>query len=157
MAEFAGPLLSVVVPVHNSPGILERCLIAIAAQLVPGDELIVVDDASTEDVGPVAIRFHAALIRLEQPSGPAAARNRGAERATRPALLFVDADVVLQPDAIARGRAQLADPSIDGVIGSYDDSPESPTLVSQFKNLAHHYFHQSAGGRVPAAVSIVLA
>jgi GT2 family glycosyltransferase len=148
MAEFAGPLLSVVVPVHNSARTLERCLSAIAAQLVPGDELIVVDDGSTDDVRSVAIRFNAALIRLEPSSGPAAARNRGADRATRPALLFVDADVVLHADAIQRGRAQLGDPSIDGVIGSYDDSPECRTRVSQFKNLAHHYFHQSAGGRV---------
>jgi GT2 family glycosyltransferase len=148
MAEFAGSLLSVVVPVHNGPSTLERCLSAITAQLVPDDELIVVDDGSTDDVRTVAVRCHAALIRLEHPSGPAAARNRGAERATRPALLFVDADVVLQPDAIQRGRAKLGDPSIDGVIGSYDDSPESRTLVSQFKNLAHHFFHQSAGGRV---------
>jgi GT2 family glycosyltransferase len=148
MAEFAAPLLSVVVPVHNSARTLERCLSAIAAQLVPDDELIVVDDGSTEDVRSVAIRFNAALIRLDHSSGPAAARNRGADRATHPALLFVDADVVLQPDAIQRGRAKFGDPSIDGVIGSYDDSPESRTLVSQFKNLAHYYFHQSAGGRV---------
>src|SRR5262245_44260985 len=65
----------------------------------------------------------------------------------RPVLFFVDADVVLHPDAIARGRAQLVDPSVDAVIGSYDDTPDARTLVSQFKNLAQHYFHQRAAGR----------
>jgi glycosyltransferase involved in cell wall biosynthesis len=147
MAEFAGTL-SVVIPVHNSARTLERCVSAIAAQLAPGDELIVVDDGSTDDVRSVAKRFRATLVRLERQSGAAAARNRGADRATRPVLLFVDADVVLHPGAIALGRAQFADPSIDAVIGSYDDTPEARTLVSQFKNLAHHYFHQCASGRV---------
>jgi GT2 family glycosyltransferase len=148
MAEFAVPLLSVVIPVYNSARTLERCLSAVSAQLRPGDEVIVVDDRSTDDVGAVAKRFRAMLIRLDRQSGAAAARNRGADRATRPVILFIDADVVLRTDAIARGRAQFVDPSIDAVIGSYDDTPEARTLVSQFKNLAHHYFHQRAGGRV---------
>src|SRR5262245_48326138 len=148
MAEFTGPSLSVVIPVYNSAITLERCLSAVSAQLVAGDEAIVVDDGSTDDPGAVARRFGATLIRLDQRSGAAAARNRGAERATRPVLLFVDADVVLHDDAVGRGRASFADPSVDAVIGSYDDTPEARTVVSQFKNLAHHYFHQRAGGPI---------
>lgn len=148
MAELADLSLSVVIPVYNSAETLERCLSTIAAQLGPGDEVIVVDDGSTDDVPAVAGRFRATIVRLDRRSGVAAARNRGADRATRPVLLFVDADVVLHADAIARGRARLADPSVAGVIGSYDDTPASRTTVSQFKNLAHHYFHQRAAGRV---------
>jgi GT2 family glycosyltransferase len=148
MAELADLPVSVVIPVHNSAGTLERCLIAVSAQLGPGDELIVVDDGSTEDVNAVGKRFGVTMVRLDRRSGVAAARNRGAERATRPLLCFVDADVVLHPDAVDRGRAHFADPSVDAVIGSYDDTPEARTLVSQFKNLAHHYFHQRAAGRV---------
>ena len=117
MVEFAVPLLSVVIPVYNSARTLERCLSAVSAQLRPGDEVIVVDDRSTDDVGAVAKRFRATLVRLDRQSGAAAARNRGADRATRPVLLFIDADVVLRTDAIARGRAQFVDPSIDAVIG----------------------------------------
>jgi GT2 family glycosyltransferase len=88
------------------------------------------------------------LVRLDRQSGVAAARNRGADRATCPVLFFVDADVVLHPHALARGRSHFVVSSVDGVIGSYDDTPEARTLVSQFKNLAHHYFHQRAEGRV---------
>jgi GT2 family glycosyltransferase len=148
MAEFTGPPLSVVVPVYNSAHTLERCLSAVCAQLGSSDEVIVVDDSSTDDVGAVANRFKVNLVRLDRQSGVAAARNRGADRATRPVLFFVDADVVLHADALARGRAHFSTSSIDGVIGSYDDSPEARTLVSQFKNLAHHYFHQRAEGRI---------
>jgi GT2 family glycosyltransferase len=148
MAELADLPLSIVVPVYNGTRTLDRCLGAIAAQLGPGDEVIVVDDGSTDDVSAVANRFGVTMVRLDRRSGAAAARNRGADRATRPLLSFVDADVVLHPDAIARGRAHFADRSVDAVIGSYDDTPDARTLVSQFKNLAHHYFHQRAAGRV---------
>jgi glycosyltransferase involved in cell wall biosynthesis len=148
MAEFGGAFLSVVIPTYNSGRTLERCLSAIAAQPASGDQLIVVDDGSTDDVGSVANQFRATLVRLDRRAGAAAARNRGADLATRPVLLFVDADVILHPDAIARGRVQFVDPSIDAVIGSYDSTPEARTLVSRFKNLAHHYFHQRAAGRV---------
>ena len=148
MAEFAGPSLSVVIPVYNSARTLERCLGAVSAQLGHDDELIVVDDGSTDDVVEVATRFGATMVRMEGRSGVAAARNRGADRATRAVLLFLDADVVPHADTIARGRGRFTNSSVDAVIGSYDDKPEAKTLVSQFKNLAHHHFHQRAGGRV---------
>lgn len=148
MVELAGPPLSVVIPVYNSARTLQRCLSAVCPELGPSDEVIVVDDGSTDDVRAVAREFPVTLVRLDRRSGVAAARNRGADRATRPVLCFVDADVVLHPDALGRGRAHFVISSVDGVIGSYDDKPEAPTLVSQFKNLAHHHFHQRAEGRV---------
>jgi glycosyltransferase involved in cell wall biosynthesis len=107
-----------------------------------------VDDHSTEDVTSVAKRFGATVVRLERHSGAAAARNRGAERATRPTLFFVDADVVVRPGLVERGLARINDAGIDAVIGSYDDEPAAATLVSRFKNLAHHYFHQRAAGPI---------
>ncbi len=148
MAELNGPPLSVIIPAHNSARTLERCLAAVCTQIGPDDEVIVVDDGSTDGTDAVANRFPVTLVRLDRRCGVAAARNQGADRASRPVLLFVDADVVLHQDAVPRGRAHFADSKADGVIGSYDDRPESRTLVSQFKNLAHHYFHQRAAGRV---------
>ena len=148
MAELSRPSLSVVIPAHNSALTLERCLAAVCAQIGPNDEVIVVDDGSTDGTAAVAGRFPVTLVSLDRCSGVAAARNQGAERASRPVLFFVDADVVLHLDAVHRGRAHFTDASVDGVIGSYDDQPEARAIVSQFKNLAHHYFHQRAAGRV---------
>jgi GT2 family glycosyltransferase len=138
---------SIVVPVHNGVGMLARCLAAIAKQMIPEDELIVVDDGSTEDVqsaaGPIG-----RVLRLDPRAGAAAARNRGAAAATRPILCFLDADVVIHADTLALGRERMSDPAVDAVIGSYDDAPDAQTTVSRFKNLAHHYFHQRAAGPV---------
>jgi GT2 family glycosyltransferase len=148
MPAATGSQLSIVIPAYNGVAALERCLTAVAAQVNGADQVIVVDDGSTDDIGAVARRFGATVVRMDQQSGPAAARNRGAAAATWPTLFFVDSDVVLRPGAIDRGRAMMADPTVDGVIGSYDDGPAAATLVSRFKNLAHHYFHQRAAGRI---------
>ncbi|MEX0658140.1 MAG: glycosyltransferase, partial [Egibacteraceae bacterium] len=78
----------------------------------------------------------------------AAARNAGLRRATRDVAVFVDADVELHADALTRIHdAFLADPSLTGVFGAYDDTPAVRTTVSMFRNLLHHHVHQRGAGR----------
>jgi glycosyltransferase involved in cell wall biosynthesis len=121
------PRLSVVVPATDAPATLARCRSAIEAQLAADDELIVVSDGEA--------------------TGPAAARNAGAREATGDVLLFVDADVVVHEDALARVRAAFgADRGLGGLFGSYDDSPGDDGTISSFRNLLHHHVHQSAPG-----------
>jgi hypothetical protein len=80
--------------------------------------------------------------------GPGYARNLGAGIARGGILLFVDADVVVPPDALARIAARFSeDPARDAVIGSYDQDPASPDLLSQYRNLLHCYTHQRGQAR----------
>lgn len=137
-----------IVPVYGRGVTLPQCLAAIAPQLLPGDELIVVDDESPEPVGPVAARFGAVVHRLAKRSGPAAARNQGTVLARGDVLGFFDADVVPHADVLARVRERLRDASVGALIGSYDERPSEASLVSRFKNLAHCYFHQEGAGDV---------
>ena len=82
--------------------------------------------------------------------GPAGARNDGAARATSELLAFVDADVAVDPEALARLRAAFADdPALAAAFGAYDDAPADPGAVSRFRNLLHHHVHTDAAG--PAA------
>ncbi len=136
--------LSVVIPVHNGGDDLRRCLEALAASERRPDEVIVVDDGSTDGSGSLACRLGAQVIRLEGgPRGPAMARNRGAEAATGDALVFLDADVAVHPDTIGRLEACLAqEPQVAAAFGSYDADPPAPGLASRYKNLLHHYVHQ---------------
>jgi glycosyltransferase involved in cell wall biosynthesis len=139
------PALSAIVPARNAAATLARCLDALTGQASDGSarvEIIVVDDCSADETVYIASRYNVRLVKLARHFGPSAARNRGAEIARAPVLFFLDADVVLAPGALARAEAAIALPGVGAVIGSYDDDPAARTIVSRFKNLAHHHFHQ---------------
>ncbi|HEU4594716.1 MAG TPA: glycosyltransferase family A protein, partial [Pyrinomonadaceae bacterium] len=142
--------LSVIVPVRDGGARLEQCLDALLASDFEPFELIVVDDGST-DGGASAAACCARgveVVALARNSGPAAARNRGAERGRGSVLLFVDADVVVRPDTLARVAALFTErPEVAAVFGSYDDAPAARNFVSQYKNLQHHFVHQHASER----------
>lgn len=131
-----------VIAARNAARTLPACLEAILGQAGPEVEILVVDDCSNDDTREVAARYAVRLIALPEHRGVAGARNRGARAARAPLLFFFDADVVAAPGVLARGRSLLSNPAVDAAIGSYDDEPLDRSVVSQFKNLAHHYFHQ---------------
>jgi GT2 family glycosyltransferase len=139
-----GPILvSVIVPAYNNEGELAQCLSALRRAAGADTEIIVVDDASQGDVASIAVRSGARILRLTRNAGPAAARNHGARHARGQILFFVDADVVVAADAVERVRTVLGnDDAFAAVFGSYDASPAAPGLVSQYRNLLHHFVHQ---------------
>jgi hypothetical protein len=145
-----GPHVSVVVPVHDGAAVLALSLPALAASDLPRDdwELVVVDDASTDDSPQLAEAHADAVIRLEGPArGPAFARNRGAAEASGDVIVFVDADVRVRPDALRLFRDTLRDnPGVCAVFGAYDTEPAAPGLVSQYRNLVHHRVHADHAG-----------
>jgi glycosyltransferase involved in cell wall biosynthesis len=144
------PRLSVIVPAYNGGTALTECLDALRASVGPEHEVLLVDDASTDDTAARAEARGLRVIRLARNGGPAAARNEGARQARGDVLLFVDADVVLAPDAIGRvTRTLLADASVSAIFGSYDAHPRAPGTVSQYRNLLHHFVHQT--GNVEAS------
>jgi hypothetical protein len=122
--------LSIVIPATDAPGHLDRVVAAIRAATLDGDEIIV----------------------IEEPSGlgPAGARNAGANGAAGEVLVFVDSDVVIARDALDRIREAFDnDPGLSAIFGSYDDDPPNGGLVSDFRNLLHHFVHHEGAG--PAA------
>jgi glycosyltransferase involved in cell wall biosynthesis len=140
--------IAVVVPVYNAVPYLRRCLEALAASSCRAAECIVVDDGSTDDVGEVAAAFGARLVRLPERGGPARARNAGVAACTQALILFLDADVSVHTDTLARVRDWFTGAeTVDAVFGSYDDSPAVPGLVSQYRNLLHCYTHHRARQR----------
>ena len=59
--------------------------------------------------------------------------------------LFVDADVVMPPGGLGLIAEDFRrDPELAAVFGSYDDTPAWTTFISQYKNLMHHYVHQTS-------------
>lgn len=108
---------SVVVPVKDDADLLERCLRAIATQDVAPDEVVVVDNGSSDDPASVAARYGARLIHEAVPGIPAASA-AGYDAATGDLLLRIDADTVLPADWIRRVRGRFeAEPDLAALTG----------------------------------------
>ena len=98
---FDRPTLSVIIPCLNDAVLLERCLESLNSQQVPPDEIIVVDNGSTDDSAEVARRAGARVV-TEPRRGITWATQAGFDAADGDILLRTDADVVAPPDYIAR-------------------------------------------------------
>ena len=114
-ASAAAPWLGLLVPAHNAARHVETCLRSLLDQAVgdPGIEVLVLDDASSDDTGAILERLAAAhpgqlrVLRAPRNGGISAARNRLLAEATARHLWFVDADDVLLSGAIAGLRDVL--------------------------------------------------
>ncbi len=139
------PYISVIIPVYNGGRFLEECLDAVFRSSFQSFEILVVDDASTDKSAEIARQKDVLVLSMPKQSGPAAARNLAAESARGEILMFVDADVVLNIDTLARVAKRFeTQPEISALFGSYDDAPAEPNFLSQYKNLQHHFVHQTS-------------
>jgi len=98
----ARPVISVIIPTYNHASVLPRALDSIFAQEGTGDlfelEVIVVDDASSEDTGRAVRRYpQARYVRLPTNRGAPSARNAGLEVATGEYVGFLDDDDLWLP------------------------------------------------------------
>ncbi|MFI5360585.1 MAG: glycosyltransferase family 2 protein [Elusimicrobiota bacterium] len=133
----AVPRFTVIMPVFNAAHFFTDVLDSIPADLDDDFEIVLIDDCSTDGTAEL-IRRHPrfpkiALLRTAENSGPATARNLGAERARGEYLLFFDADVVFLPDTFERARAYvLAHPEVRCFTGINSKESAAPGFVSRF-------------------------
>lgn len=105
-------MVSVVIPVHNRAGTIRYCLDSVLGQTFDNFEVIVVDDASTDDTAAQVRSIQDARLRLlpnNGPRGAQAARNTGILAARSPWIAFQDSDDEWVPDKLERQLAALAD------------------------------------------------
>jgi glycosyltransferase involved in cell wall biosynthesis len=106
------PLVSVIVPCFNHGRYLPECIDSILSQDYPELEVVVIDDASTEEstlnvLTDLETREQVTVLYQRRNSGPSAARNRGIKAAKGRYILPVDSDNLLLPGAIASLVEQL--------------------------------------------------
>ncbi|MBW4708909.1 glycosyltransferase [Roseobacter sp. YSTF-M11] len=138
------PSVSFVIPAHQAASTLPRCLAAVLSTGVTADQVLVVDDGSTDETGALASQAGVNIVRNPTALRPARARNEGVKHTEADVVFFVDADVVVKPDVLDKMAAHFSDPSVTAVIGSYDDAPPDVSIVSRYRNLLHFFVHQKA-------------
>ena len=100
--------ISVVIPTYNRAELVLRALRSVLAQTRPAEQVIVVDDGSTDDTGPlVRIQFGSVDYLAQENRGVSAARNRGIEVATGEWIALLDSDDEWLPEKLERQMACL--------------------------------------------------
>jgi glycosyltransferase involved in cell wall biosynthesis len=96
------PTVSVIIPTYNRKDVLRDALNSLAQQTYPkeGCEIIIVDDGSTDgtdEIAAQAMPFAVRYVRQEN-QGDAVARNTGALQSQADILVFLDDDMLLEPN-----------------------------------------------------------
>jgi glycosyltransferase involved in cell wall biosynthesis len=131
--------ISVVIPVFNGSRTLRRTLETVRRQKESPLEVIVVDDASTEDISDMVRELGARHHRLPMNVGPAMARTEGARLANAPVVLFTDSDVWLPEGLIAGIRKAFEENDCECVQGVFSRQCPHSNFLSQYKNFYNRY------------------
>lgn len=139
-AQHAPPFVSVIVPVLNMPGMIQRCLEALGRQTYPRDrfEILVVDNGSHDNTRDVVRRYAVTLLAEEGVRSPYAARNLALRSAQGSVIALTDADCAPVPEWIERGVATLEreDAALVGGEVKFFFSPRK-TYAEMFDSIAN--------------------
>ena len=103
------PRVSVVIPTFNRAQMAARAIRSVLPNLIEGDEIIVVDDGSTDDTAAVLAQFGDRIRYIPTANfGAGAARNRGIDESRNELVAFLDSDDEWMADKLSLQRALLA-------------------------------------------------
>lgn len=128
----SSPTVSIVIPAYNEEETIRACVFAAIHQTVPADEIIVVDNKSTDGTADIVHALQAAFphapliyLRQDEKQGLIPTRNYGLDHATGDVLGRIDADSVLEPTWVEAVKEAFADPTVAACTGPviYYDMP----------------------------------
>lgn len=140
--------VSVVIPAYNEEKYIGPCLESLATQTVLPDEVIVVDNNSTDRTSDIAKTFKNVTVIKESVQGSVGARDRGFNVARHPILARCDADSVLPPNWISVMKEDFEKhPEISAILGTgwfydfpiHDLKPLFESINETFKKRTGHY------------------
>ncbi|MBY4895374.1 glycosyltransferase, partial [Rhodobacteraceae bacterium N5(2021)] len=130
--------LAIIIPHFNDVDRLTRCLAALEPQDRTGVEVVVADNASTQDLEGVKTRFDWVQFVVQPEAGAGPARNAGVAASTAPWLAFLDADCVPGPDWVSRAlHNTLGRPEIvtGGRVEVFDETPPPRSGAEAFETV----------------------
>jgi len=122
----SSPLVSVIMPVRNRIRILEKSILSVLKQDYNNIELIIIDDASTDNIQKLVeeiivsnSKVEINLIKLNKHCGAPTARNEGIKYCKGKYIAFLDSDDLWRPNKIKLQVEVLENKSIDVVFSNY--------------------------------------
>ncbi len=136
--------VSVVIPVHNEEAYIGACLESLMHQTDPANEIIVVNNNSTDNTAKIARKYPVKVL-TEKKQGLTPARNKGFNQAKYAIIARTDADTILPPNWIKLIKKSFLDKKLVAVSGpaEFYDLPEliqnshwqsKPTLFKLIKS-----------------------
>ena len=140
MIEAQQVFVSVIIPAYNAEDHIADCLNAIRNSDYTHYEIIVVNDCSSDGTIERISNIPCRILKTPERTGPAGARNLGIEHAAGDMLVFVDADIVIQPSTIRQLlESFLKRPDIISVCGTYDTHCNYRNISSLYQKSYNEY------------------
>jgi GT2 family glycosyltransferase len=137
--------ISIIIPIYNGEKTVGDCLKSVFDSDYKDFEVVVVDDNSTDYSLNVVAGFPCKVIRMRKNIGAAAARNKGAEASRGKILFFLDSDIIIRKNTIEQiVRTFESRSDISALFCSYQKNTIPTNFFSIYKNLFHHYTHQTS-------------
>ena len=148
---------SAIIPTAGRPEVLDRTLTSVLNQGSIPREIIVIDASADESVHTVCERFSGDVSYLRATErGAAQQRVEGVSHATAPNILFMDDDIILEPDCLARLEAALNSSDRIGGVGSMITNQQysppgrlSRIILRTIEGPATHFAGMKVAGVLP--------
>jgi len=128
-----GLTISVIIPAYNAAETILPCLLSLRAQAFTPHEIIIVDDASSDNTVEIA-KSYATVIKNNRNKGAGGARNAGAAVASGEVLAFTDSDCILPPLWLQKISEALKEEGVGAVAGGYIRH-EGKSFIGNFAHL----------------------
>ncbi len=120
------PDVSLYIPCYNASKYIEKCLSSILAQTYPIQEILIVDDGSTDDTVEVVKKFPSIqIVKHPENRGLAAARNTGIRELKFEFIANIDSDCVAEKDWLEQLMKNMTENNIAGVGGKLVETNRS--------------------------------
>lgn len=112
--------VSIIVPVYNAEGYIEKCLDSLIAQTLKEIEIIAIDDGSTDNTSKLLMKYKDRIKIIHQKNkGVASARNRGLKEAKGEYIAFVDSDDWVNEDMLKKLYQKAKSQNFDCVMCNF--------------------------------------
>ena len=137
--------LSIIIPAYNAEATITKCLDSLLKSKAENDEVIVVDNNSSDDTKEIVKSYPVKLAVCEK-RGAAAARNCGTKLAKNDIFVFLDSDTIVQSDSLEKIRELMSEKNVSAVNGIYTPTTPYKNNLTKFQNLYTYNNYVQIGG-----------